>query len=423
MTQKDIKNLVYSICSGIKDNQERFDAEDELFDHIMNHYEKNIACGLSEEEAYSKAVEVLGDTKTIGSNLKAIHNVKHARRMLALKILVVLLVTVFVLGPWLLMLISIPERLSVSKIENVEMYSQITGNYHYSEDEHVNLTALETVKMPIFPERINNDKIVREFKDITYRYWGDESEICCLVIDYSDSDFKTESESLKAFSRNEAYKAVYEVESAREGYNIITIYGDSKKLMYALSDDKHPGRIIYMDFEFGTNELPSRFSRDIDKAYLLEGFTGKQTIFGAKETTLLRYPPQLSISDFSLSNTFFVRPYSSEWIYMYHLDLENAANQPADKSYDESRVIDLTGGELEVHKQNFENKTSVGFIYKPSSIHSIMTNVENGETVEWNFEENKYLPEGEWECTVKAVWDDEYYGGTAVYKFHFINRK
>ena len=168
MTQKDIKNLVYSICSGIKNNQERFDAEDELFDHIMNHYEKNISCGLSEEEAYSKAVEVLGDTKTIGSNLKAIHNIKHARRLLALKILV-LLVIVLVLGPWLLILISIPERLSVSKIENVEMYSQITGNYHYSEDEHVNLTALETVKMPIFPEKINNEKRVRNFKDITYR--------------------------------------------------------------------------------------------------------------------------------------------------------------------------------------------------------------------------------------------------------------
>ena len=71
-------------------------------------------------------------------------------------------------------------------------------------------------------------------------------------------------------------------------------------------------------------------------------------------------------------------------------------------------------GELEVYKQDYEHKTTVGFIYKPSFIHGIMTNVETGETVDWNFEVTKYLPEGEWKCTVEAVLEGEYYGGTAV---------
>ena len=131
----------------------------------------------------------------------------------------------------------------------------------------------------------------------------------------------------------------------------------------------------------------------------------------------------MSVSDFSLSNTFFIRPYSSDWIYKYHLDLENSDNPVPDNTYDENRVIDLTGGELEVYKQDYEHKTFVGFIYKPTSIHGVMKKAGTGETVEWNFEEKKYLPEGEWDCIIEAVWNDEYYGGTAVYRFHFINGK
>lgn len=423
MTKNDIEAILDRICSGIASKSERKDARDELYDHIMNHYEKNKACGLSEEEAYSKAVEVLGDAETIGSNLKAIHNAKRSRRLLALRISLSLLAMVCMVAPWFRILSPVHELPSVNKITDVEMYSQITGNYHYFEDGHVALRILETVKMPIFPERIDNLEGVRGFKHITYSYLGNESEICCLVIDYSETDYVPESERLRLFSRNEAYKAVYGDVTPREGYNIITIYGDSKKFMYALSDDKHPGRIIYMHFEYGMNELPSRFSKDINKDYLLVGFTGKQDILKTKETSLLRYPPQLSVSDFSLSNTFFIRPYSSDWIYKYHLDLENSDNPVLDNTYDENRVIDLTGGELEVYKQDYEHKTFVGFIYKPTSIHGVMKKAGTGETVEWNFEEKKYLPEGEWDCIIEAVWNDEYYGGTAVYRFHFINGK
>ena len=423
MTKNDIGQILDRICSGIASKAERSDARDELYDHIMNHYEKNIACGMAEEEACSEAVKMLGDTDIISRNLKAVHNATRARRLLVLKIAIVLLVVVLVFGPWVLLFTSISDRPTVNKVTDVDMYSQITGNQHYSEDGHVAMTALETVKMPIFPEKINDKNRVRKFMDLTYRYLGAESEICCLVIDYSESDFNSESEYLKVFNRNEAYKTAYEVDRAKEGYGIITIYGDSRNLMYALSDNKHPGRIIYMYFKFGTNDLPSRFVKDINKDYLLEGFTGKQSYFAIKkETHLLRYPPQLSITDFSLSNTFFVRPYSSEWIYTYHLDLENA-DYPLDESFDESGVINLTDGELEVYKQDYEHKTTVGFMYEPSLIHGIMTNVETGETVDWDFEVTKYLPEGEWKCTVEAVWEGEYYGGTAVYKFHFINRK
>ena len=73
MTKNDIGQILDRICSGIASKAERSDARDELYDHIMNHYEKNIACGMAEEEACSEAVKMLGDTEQIRKDLIRAH--------------------------------------------------------------------------------------------------------------------------------------------------------------------------------------------------------------------------------------------------------------------------------------------------------------------------------------------------------------
>lgn len=73
MTPEKLNYILDRICSGIGSSAERKDARDELYDHIMNHYEKNIALGMTEEEAYSEAVEALGDREKIEKDLTRAH--------------------------------------------------------------------------------------------------------------------------------------------------------------------------------------------------------------------------------------------------------------------------------------------------------------------------------------------------------------
>ena len=73
MTEIDIAQIIDRICSGINSKTERRDARDELYDHIMNHYEKYIDCGMTEDEAYSAAIEALGNREQLRKDLVRAH--------------------------------------------------------------------------------------------------------------------------------------------------------------------------------------------------------------------------------------------------------------------------------------------------------------------------------------------------------------
>lgn len=121
MTKDDIISILDRICSGIASKAERSDARDELYDHIMNHYEKNIACGMAEEEACSEAVKVLGDREQIRMDLIRAHKStgRHIINLLAVAFTMVACCFVF---PAATMFVSLVQETFVVTIIEGLMY-------------------------------------------------------------------------------------------------------------------------------------------------------------------------------------------------------------------------------------------------------------------------------------------------------------
>ena len=66
--------FINSVCDKIMFKRVRADIEDELYDHLMCQYDKNIACGMSEDEAMKEAERLMGNTKELKYKLSAIHS-------------------------------------------------------------------------------------------------------------------------------------------------------------------------------------------------------------------------------------------------------------------------------------------------------------------------------------------------------------
>ncbi len=62
------------ICGDILFKKVRAEVEDELYDHLMCQYEKNLACGMTEEEAEKQAKKDLGSTNELKQKLSAVHS-------------------------------------------------------------------------------------------------------------------------------------------------------------------------------------------------------------------------------------------------------------------------------------------------------------------------------------------------------------
>ena len=73
LSSPDFESLVKSICHGIRGNRTRVETEEELLGHLEDTYERNIAIGKSEKEAFDASVASLGNTQILAQQLEAVH--------------------------------------------------------------------------------------------------------------------------------------------------------------------------------------------------------------------------------------------------------------------------------------------------------------------------------------------------------------
>lgn len=81
MSEHDFSPVVKNICSGIQGKRCRSEAEEELLDHLEETYERNIAIGKSDSDAFNLSVASLGDTKVLSQQLAAVHAHSPAAQM------------------------------------------------------------------------------------------------------------------------------------------------------------------------------------------------------------------------------------------------------------------------------------------------------------------------------------------------------
>ncbi len=80
MKQKyEIFNTYLSIITkDIKDRRAKKEVKEEIFSHLMDHYDMNIALRMSHEEAQRKAVEKMGDTESVAKSFEQLYPISSA---------------------------------------------------------------------------------------------------------------------------------------------------------------------------------------------------------------------------------------------------------------------------------------------------------------------------------------------------------
>ena len=74
MLQPDFSEYVKEICKGIKSRPRREEVEEELLCHLEDNYERNLAVGMSDDEAKENAIAKMGDSKVLSYRLSAVNS-------------------------------------------------------------------------------------------------------------------------------------------------------------------------------------------------------------------------------------------------------------------------------------------------------------------------------------------------------------
>ena len=83
MLQPDFSEYVNEICKGIKSRPRREEVIEELTNHLEDNYERNLAVGMSEEEAKADAISKMGDKDTLAYRLSAVNSYSPLKAMSA----------------------------------------------------------------------------------------------------------------------------------------------------------------------------------------------------------------------------------------------------------------------------------------------------------------------------------------------------
>ena len=73
-----INTYINTASKGIKDRRIKCELKDELFSHLIEIYERNIALGLSDEDAQKDAVSHMGDSEAVAETFKKLYPVSSA---------------------------------------------------------------------------------------------------------------------------------------------------------------------------------------------------------------------------------------------------------------------------------------------------------------------------------------------------------
>lgn len=81
MLQPDFSDYLENICRGIKSRPKREEIMEELLCHLEANYERNLAVGMSEDEAKKDAIGKMGDSETLSYRLAAVHSYSPLKAM------------------------------------------------------------------------------------------------------------------------------------------------------------------------------------------------------------------------------------------------------------------------------------------------------------------------------------------------------
>ena len=75
---KILNTYINNVSKGIRDRKVKNELKDELLSHLLEIYERNIALGLSDEDAQKDAVAHMGDSETVSKTFKQIYPISSA---------------------------------------------------------------------------------------------------------------------------------------------------------------------------------------------------------------------------------------------------------------------------------------------------------------------------------------------------------
>lgn len=75
---KIINTYIDNVCKGIRDRKVKNELKDELLSHLLEVYDKNIALGMTDEDAQKDAVAHMGDSEAVSKTFKQIYPISSA---------------------------------------------------------------------------------------------------------------------------------------------------------------------------------------------------------------------------------------------------------------------------------------------------------------------------------------------------------
>ena len=81
MLQPDFSDYVNEICKGIKSRPRREEIIEELTNHLEDNFERNLAVGMTEQEAKEDAINKMGDRDTLSYRLAAVNSYSPLKAM------------------------------------------------------------------------------------------------------------------------------------------------------------------------------------------------------------------------------------------------------------------------------------------------------------------------------------------------------
>ncbi len=196
-------------------------------------------------------------------------SLKKVKKKWIWKLLMLVLVLAIV---WPILLIVVVGGFLVVDIRNSEIgeYTDITQYEKYigtnAEGEFESKWGFEE---DIFPARITDDMLVKDFKMVYYNPW-DAQYLAYLTVQYDETTYAEELARLQAYESTD-YIGYYSVTGPPEGYTLLAMEADDYAgFIYALTDDERT--ITYVELIFCNYFYDLDYREYIPEAYLLEGF-------------------------------------------------------------------------------------------------------------------------------------------------------
>ncbi len=402
MNKSDLDSYVSELCSKIASKSDRKAAKEELYDHLMSHYEECISKGHSEEEAVETAVNSLGDKLDIKYQIAESYNRKHIGYKIAKAMLVAFLAFIGLIV-CLIIAVVVP---SFQTSSNVNKYEKLLAYIDAYDSREYNYTDVDK-KIPIFPENIKNKDEVVKFKYVYFNPW-DANYFWYLIMDYNDKDYNSEFTRLSNFKSVGLNKYYYSVKGAKNGYSILAVYAENGTLIYALSDSQNKNRIIYVGFNFCNGFTDINYRKYIKNEYLLEGFDGK-----------VEYRPNIfirkSAPEIAIQYEYLIFP-SYTWTY-YDLDESKYITETYKRDAD---IVCIKADDSDSLGRCIF--FSSGFRPSDSKKVSFFQIDENGNVIREIDTASDYLKITDEESfyKIEIEWETEYYFGSAEYVFKVV---